>query len=189
MMIVVDSFRVQDGRMEGRDLHEQRTRKAAEQLGFVLPDSGLWDEALSQDGFPRISVSAERAWVDFRPLPQLHDTIRLHPEPVEDPRTHPHIKGPDIPVLGELRAAAMKDGYDDVILTKDGYVLETAHGNILWFEGDTLMAVDPQLPVFQGVTQQLLLQSRPHAFGRIRPEELLARPFWVVNSLHGIRRA
>ncbi|MDO4909449.1 MAG: aminotransferase class IV [Corynebacterium sp.] len=188
---VVDSFRVWNHRMLGREMHERRTLRACELLGLPFPPTQLWDRAMQAgDGFPKLSITKDRARLIVRPCPPLKEQIALHPIAIPDPRRYPTAKGPDIALLGWLRETAGQQGYDDVILTDpDGFVLEAGHGNIIWAKDGKLMGVDPKRKVFRGITQRLIFSSGvPYTYGYITPEELFHTQHWVVNSLHGVRR-
>jgi branched-subunit amino acid aminotransferase/4-amino-4-deoxychorismate lyase len=193
---VADSFLVDDGRVRGLDLH--RDRFAASCTGVEIGD--FWAEVvarLPRDGrwFPRVELSAAgKLALRLRPAPPIGGPVRVLPFDGPDPRTSPRVKGPDLAVLGELRAwAAEAHGADEVLLmTLAGEVLEGAYASLLWWEDNTLCLPPQSLPLLPSVTVRLLRQIA--AGRRVRVAErsrhladLAGREAWLVSALHGIR--
>jgi branched-subunit amino acid aminotransferase/4-amino-4-deoxychorismate lyase len=105
------------------------------------------------------------------------------------------VKGPDLEVLGELRAeAAATDRADEVLLVApDGIALEGAYSALLWWEDGVLCVPPATLPILPSVTATLLRRLATD-----RGTEIAERPrtatdladadeVWLVNALHGIR--
>ncbi|WP_081937785.1 aminotransferase class IV [Streptosporangium roseum] len=201
---VVDSWLVARGRVRGLALHEQRFQLACSRLvpglprstvrRFLadvrreLPDEGRW--------FPRIEAyggPSPRLALWMRPAPGTGDTVSLWIPQRPDPRTRPGVKGPDLPVLADLRAGARAAGADDALLyAGDGTALEAAHSSIVWWRRDTLCVPAPDLAVLPSVTRVLLEQLAWAWRFRVRaercsPDELQQVETWTLNALHGIR--
>ena len=194
---VADSFLVANGKVRGLDLHRQRFTTSCTALGVEageffddqagrFPGFGRW--------FPRFELdSAGELSVQLRPAPPQGDRLRVSVRP--DPRINPRVKGADLEILGELKAAAAAtDRADEVILVDpDGIALEGAYSALVWWEDDTLCVPPSTLPILPSVTAQLLRQ-----LATTRGTEVSERPrtpddlqtvdeVWLVNALHGIR--
>lgn len=135
--------------------------------------------------------------LQIRPAPSVADPsvgcrVVLHDGP--DPRSEPRVKGPDLAVLGELKArAAAVYGADEVVLVDDdGAVLEAAYSAVLWWEDDTLCFPPADRPILPSVTAQLIRRLAAvrgvEVAERARTAaDLTHRPTWLANALHGIR--
>lgn len=197
-LLVADSFLLDDGRVRGIDLHRERFVGSCAAAGVDanafwvdviarLPRGGRW--------FPRVELSTDRELcLRLRPAPPLGGQVRVSRYDGPDPRVAPTVKGPDLDVLGELKALAYKENQaDEVLLTgPGGVVLEAAYSAILWWEGETLCLPPSDLPILPSVTTRLLRslaadRSTPVAERRRTLDGLAGREVWLVNALHGIR--
>ncbi|HEY2204438.1 MAG TPA: aminotransferase class IV [Pseudonocardia sp.] len=208
--LVVDSFLVEDGRVRALEAHHRRFRGSCAAFpgprpGGPGPGPGL---ARSVDGFlaaagralpvrgrwfPRLEAHPEAFVLWLRPAPATTDRVRLWTYPEPDPRRHPAVKGPDLPLLADLRSAASERGADDAVLVApDGAVVEAAHSALLWWRGDRLHHPDPALPALSSVTAVLVVEAaraegHPVVAERCPPPALAGAEVWAVNALHGIR--
>jgi branched-subunit amino acid aminotransferase/4-amino-4-deoxychorismate lyase len=194
---VADSFLVANGKVRGLDLHRDRFTASCTALGVEagaffddqvgrLPGFGRW--------FPRFELTAAGDLaVQLRPAPPQGDRIRVSVR--RDPRTNPRVKGPDLELLGELRAeAAATDRADEVLLVDgDGIALEGAYSALVWWEDGTVCVPPSTLPILASVTARLLrgLAAERGADvserSRTAAELADAGEVWLVNALHGIR--
>jgi branched-subunit amino acid aminotransferase/4-amino-4-deoxychorismate lyase len=190
VILAADSWLVQDGRARAVERHWARfARTCAEhgitdlgelRAGVAVPDRGRW--------FPRIELHADGTLAfQLRPAPPREPTVVAWIAD-EDPRRHPRHKGPDLERLAALRARAAAHGAGEALIA-DGTLLEGAFTSLLWWEDDTLCAVDDGAPILPGITRALLLElAAPRvAFKRPAPLELAGRETWLVSALHGIR--
>lgn len=202
-LAAADSWLVADGRARFLDAHRDRFMAACFMAAYAgrdrlavsrfwaaavvgLPETGRW--------FPRVELTtAGMLRLRIRPAPETGRDLAVWPADRPDPRRQPTIKGPDLPVLGQLRDRAVRAGADEALLTApDGTVLEGATTSLLWWENDELCVPDPALPVLRGVTS-LAIQRHAREVGvTIRPvrapvARLAGREAWMVNALHGIR--
>ncbi|WP_198042140.1 aminotransferase class IV [Kitasatospora azatica] len=204
-LLVADSWLVEHG--EVRDLvhHQARFTAACAQLGVFAPTvDRFWQQAVAElprtgAWFPRVELRGGPAssWVQLglrlRPAPPLASTVRVLLWPAADPRRTPCRKGPDLPLLAELKAAAQTAGADDALLIgRDGRVLESTTASLLWWEGDLLCLPDAEDRLLPGVTAELIVRQATDLGIEVRrrpagPADLNGREAWLVNALHGIR--
>ena len=206
-LVAADSWFVKASRMRAFNRHQARFTRAAAEVGVgkaVATD--FWAAVLEKipatgEWFPRVDVletpsGAERELAfRLRPAPKRTRELRVLVPPFSDPRATPGCKGPDIALLEGVRVDAREQfGCDEVLLlSAHGYVIEGATTSLLWWDGDTLCAPDPELGALPGVTSAVILEeayarSIPVEFRWVRPEELVGHDVWLVNALHGIRR-
>lgn len=201
---LADSWLVLNGQVRSFERHRARFQAGARQVG----SSEAWDpdfwraviELLPHDciWFPRVEIVGEVApslVFRLRPAPERLKEARVWIPPFTDPRLCKELKGPDLPLLGELRDRARREHHCDevLLLDDDGFVVEAANSNILWWDGDTLCIPDPELAPFEGVTVGLIVdeaarQSVAIEARRVRPEDICANEIWLTSALHGIRR-
>jgi branched-subunit amino acid aminotransferase/4-amino-4-deoxychorismate lyase len=202
--LIADSWLVDDGRVRGLEMHEQRFSDACARLlpdltgstvraflgsvRLALPRTGRW--------FPRIEVHGRpdaQLAVWLRPAPQRTESATLWIAPGGDPRSSPQIKGPDLAVLAALRERARTEGADDALLcASDTSVLEAAHSSLVWWRKEVLCLPTAESSILPSVTRRLLLElAQRRDVGvireRMRPPELAAVETWALNALHGIR--
>jgi branched-subunit amino acid aminotransferase/4-amino-4-deoxychorismate lyase len=202
-LLAADSWLVQDGRVRAIDRHRRRFFAGCAEVGTVSPGQlqTFWDDALARlprDGrwFPRVELCADR-WsplrLRIRPAPAPTAGVRLWIADRPDPRTAPRRKGPDLPLLAEVRDVAVTQGAQEALLTaRSGAVLEAAYASVLWWDGDVLCLPFPRLPTLAGVTAALIRERAEYlgvrvAFQYRSPVHLDGREVWLANALHGIR--
>ena len=176
---VVDSWLLADGVVRNWHHHCARFGHAdfMAAVRAVLPGEGEW--------FPRVEKHGSALYLRLRPAPPLRTQTVLWVPPTPDPRREPTVKGPDLAVLGELRAQAQAHGADDALLwTPDGLVAEGAHCALAWEEDGRLMVPEHprQLPstTVAGTRELRDVGTRP-----ITVEELQTFPVWAGSALHG----
>jgi branched-subunit amino acid aminotransferase/4-amino-4-deoxychorismate lyase len=198
-LYAADSWLVQDGQARGLDLHRRRFTAACADVG--VPESRVapfWSAALRRlptqgDWFPRVELTDNRLRLRIRPAPRRGTEIRVWLPNQPDPRRVPRHKGPDLPVLGELRDVAQDNGADDALLVRsDGTVLESGTSGLLWWDGERLCVPDPALPVLPSVTAHLIRDRAIRSGIDLQPcrspvTDLAGHETWLVNALHGIR--
>jgi branched-subunit amino acid aminotransferase/4-amino-4-deoxychorismate lyase len=197
-LVVAESWLVCDGRVRGLDLHWARFLRGCAEAG-AQPVTSLADveAALPRTGrwFPRLELHEgdDEARLVVRRAPPREPAVTAWVLPGPDPRRAPRRKGPDLELLGALRARAAAHGAGEALLCDaDGRVLEGAYTSLLWWEGDVLWAVPDDAPILDGVTRRLLLglargDGREVRRRRPAPGELDGREVWLTSALHGIR--
>lgn len=197
---VVDSWLVEDGRARGLAEHRRRFSASCRRFGPSDADVGRFFDAAVRTvpypgrWFPRVELVREDGEPGFRLLvrqaPPRTASVRLWV--CADRRREPTVKGPDLPWLAEVRAAAQAAGTDEAALVSpSGHVLEGGTTSLVWWRADTL-CVPPAETVLPGVTRQLLVAAAeaagtPVAEAAATPAELANLPVWAINALHGIR--
>jgi branched-subunit amino acid aminotransferase/4-amino-4-deoxychorismate lyase len=95
--------------------------------------------------------------------------------------------------MTRLRTQAQKQGADEaVILTTDGYVVESSQSAIVWWRGSILCSPPPEFARVDSVTARSLL-GLAGALGvelhteAVTPAELSGVEVWALNALHGCR--
>jgi branched-subunit amino acid aminotransferase/4-amino-4-deoxychorismate lyase len=197
-LLVADSFLVAAGKVRGLELHRERFVGSCAAAGFGRAGE-FWDGSLSRiptfgRWFPRFELSTEGPALQVRPAPSTGGRIRVAIFTGPDPRTAPLVKGPDLEVLGEVKAQAFASfAADEVLLVDtDGVALEAAYSALAWWEDDTLCFPPTDRQFLPSVTAKLLRQLAS-AEGVATAErartadELAAYETWLVNALHGIR--
>jgi branched-subunit amino acid aminotransferase/4-amino-4-deoxychorismate lyase len=199
-LLAADSWLVDDGRVRAIERHWARFEATCREHGTgpdalaqlradvarAVPARGRW--------FPRVELRADgELALQVRPAPAREPTVLAWVADVADPRREPRRKGPDLERLAAVRERAAAHGAGEALLSDgDGRLIEGAFTSLLWWEGETLLAVPDDAPILPGVTRALLLElardrGTPVAWRRPRPHELADRETWLVSALHGIR--
>jgi branched-subunit amino acid aminotransferase/4-amino-4-deoxychorismate lyase len=196
-IVAADSWLVTEGTSLALELHRQRF------MGLDRLDpretEAFWDAAIRAipregDWFPRLEVHSG-PWFLFRlrSAPELKRSLAVVTHHGPDPRTTPEVKGPDLEAMTRLRTAAQKLGADEaVILTPDGYVIESSQSAIVWWRGSILCSAPPEFARVDSVTARSLL-GLAGALGvelhteAVTPAELAGVEVWALNALHGAR--
>jgi branched-subunit amino acid aminotransferase/4-amino-4-deoxychorismate lyase len=204
-LAVADSFLVENGKMRGRKLHEDRFRAGVAQaapeyleqldrffaLAFELvPREGRW--------WPRFEVhlgsaSPNQLFLRIRSAPEQLGFASVWTLPEEDPRSNPSIKGPDLSLGQQLRRKAKMNGADEaILLDAEGNIAEGALSSMVWWRGETLCAPDDSIVWLPSVTRDLVLEVAKQSGVNVRleaakPESLVGCEVWLLSALQGIR--
>ena len=109
---VADSWLLEDGRTTRLDLHRERFLTSAAELGDVAEIAVAWDAfaplmPVAGRWFPRVDLLSDgELTLSLRPAPAREETVVAWLMPEPDPRQLPRRKGPELELLGELRAQA-----------------------------------------------------------------------------------
>ncbi len=201
-LLAADSWRVEDGAVVDLAGHRARFEAAVARslpAGGPAVDWPAWWAAVAAavpgrgSWWPRVELpaGATAPRVRLRPAPPRRAATALVWDGGPDPRRHPRTKGPELELLGRLRAAAVAAGGDCALLTAPGgAVREAATCSVLWWEDEVLCApADPQ--VLPGVTAGRVLALAREAGVATdrrdrRPQELAGREVWATSALHGV---
>jgi len=195
-LLVADSFLVVDGAVRGLDLHRDRFLGSCAAVG--VDAAAFWDQQIRRlpgfgRWFPRFELhDTGQLAVQRRPAPTTGGRVRVAVHEGPDPRTAPRTKGPDLDLLGELKAAAPHRADEILLVDTDGTALEAAYSAIAWWEDETLCFPPSDRPLLPSVTATLLrhiaaAQGVPVAERPRTPADLQSHEVWLLNALHGIR--
>lgn len=217
-LLAADSFFVSsDGRARALETHHERFRAGVAEMAEAAPGAGgagsAWPSTDAVDSFWGAAIGRLRAFRGAALFPrtelaaleegglELRLRVRVAPRKREsavlsthvgtDPRTVPRIKGPDLEQLIALRAAAQENGADEVVLLKDGLVVDGSSSAVLWWRGETLAAPPGDLARVSSVTARSIRLIASATGTRVveeraRPADLEGCEVWVVSALHGI---
>ena len=197
-LLVADSWLVDEGYERAAGAHWARFGATCRELGVerdelaafraaavaALPAEGRW--------FPRVELTRDGLALRLRRAPPPAREARVLVGPRGDPRAHPRRKGPDLELLGGLRAQARAAGADELLLCDTrGRLLEGALSSLLWWEDDALCTT-PDESALPGVTRALLLAIARERGVEVRtrapdPAQLAGCETWLTSALHGIR--
>jgi len=202
-LLVADSFLVADGQVRSIGKHFERfctsvalkrpEMKSAAEVFFnsaleQLPRSGNW--------FPRLALTDEqtsRFLVTLRAAPEITNTAILWTYPEPDPRQDLSVKGPELQLGAEIRNQALSHGADEaILLSKDGFISEGSLSSLVWWEEETLVAPNDEVPWLESVTRQEVFEVA-QSLGvatktkKAHPEDLINKEVWLLSSLQGIR--
>ena len=197
-LLAADSWLVDEGYERAAAAHWARFGATCRQLGVehdelaafraaavaALPAEGRW--------FPRVELTRDGLALRLRRAPPPAREARVLVGAPGDPRSHPRRKGPDLELLGGLRAQAHAAGADEFLLSDaHGRLLEGALSSLLWWEDDALCTT-PDETALPGVTRALLLGIARDRGVEVRirapdPAQLAGRETWLTSALHGIR--
>lgn len=201
-LLAADSFLVRDGRVLALGLHRGRFAETVREQGFGdrAEVEAFWDAAIGSlpregDWFPRLELvrarDALRLRFRLRTAPPLTSDLVVATADA-DPRTVPHLKGPDLDRLSALRQRVQRRGAQEAILLDHGRVSDGTTTALLWWRGDALFAPPFSLPRVDSVAARTV-RGVAAALGvpvedvAVRPSELEGAVLWAVNALHGIR--
>lgn len=196
-LVVADSWLVDGGAVAGLGHHRDRFVTACRAAGVSaeaffeavpahLPADGRW--------FPRVELGAgPQLRLRVRPAPPTSTDVVLAPHPEPDPRVAPRTKGPDLVMLGEVRARAAELGAGEAVLcAADGTLLEGAYSAVVWWRGDDLCLPAADLPVLDSVTRRRVVEEAGRRGVGVRHERVTVADLdgletWSLSALHGIR--
>ena len=192
-LTAADSWLVTDGTALALDLHRSRFLAAAP------GGEDFWDAAVAAvpadgDWFPRVEQHSDGRFIfRQRSAPELRRSLTLITHRGDDPRRSPSVKGPDLDAMRRLRTAAQEEGADEaVILSPDGYVVESSQSALAWWRGSILCTPPADFARVDSVTARSLL-GLATALGvdlleeAVTPAELDGTEIWALNALHGPR--
>ncbi|GAA4264981.1 aminotransferase class IV [Frondihabitans peucedani] len=207
VVLVSDSWLLDEGRVLAQDVHRDRFLASVERVDAHLrfEAEAFWAASVAHlplEGrwFPRLRLAAPSAddrpafELAVRPAPTTTTSLTLVTAS-HDPRREPLTKGPDLVRLEALRQEARAQGADAaVILSPGGLVVEGDYTSLVWWRGDALCVVDDESARLPGVTERSLV-TLATALGveilrdETDPEGLDGLEVWALNSLHGARIA
>lgn len=178
---IFTTIRVENGEPEHLERHLSRVKKQCIELKIDSPEiskewlaqlieknhaqSGIWRMKIIVTGGDSSALNLEK-----RKFGNLLITISPYEPPIDPYRltVYPYpIVSPvaDLKSLSYLQRLHVKEyarqhGCDDaIVLSPEGFILETAFGNFCWILEDCLYVPDPELPLFEGITISVLQEK------------------------------
>ncbi len=199
------SFRVDDGRVQGLDLHLGRLVHDCRELFAADLDVDLvrhyLREAIPAQGIAMVRVTVFDPDIDFghpdrATKPHILITQREAPTLPQSPlsvrafaysRTEPAIKSVDLFASLRLRRAAQLTGFDDVLFMDDEQsISEGATWNIGFFDGTDV--IWPSAPHLAGVTMRLLQTVRGSRMSPVGLSDVASmKAVFATNTASGVR--
>ena len=200
-ILVADSLLVSEGKVRSLEKHlvrfmKQTSLKAPELLPELPEFLFKFIELVPRTGnqFPRLEIQSDLSLkVQIRPAPELTQTVTLWTYPEPDPRVDLSVKGPELQLGAEIRDKAKEHGADEaILLTKDGFISEGALSSLVWWDDETLVAPDDEIPWLESVTRQEIFEIAQNLGIQTKqlnakPEDLINTEVWLLSSLQGIR--
>ena len=200
-ILVADSLLVSEGNVRSLDKHlvrfmKQTSLKAPELLPELPEFLFKFIELVPRTGnqFPRLEIQSDLSLkVQIRPAPEITQTVTLWTYPEPDPRQDLSVKGPELQLGAEIRDKAKEHGADEaILLTKDGFISEGALSSLVWWEDETLVAPNDEIPWLESVTRQEIFEIAKNLGIQTKqlnakPEDLINKEVWLLSSLQGIR--
>jgi branched-subunit amino acid aminotransferase/4-amino-4-deoxychorismate lyase len=155
----------------------------------TLPREGRW--------FPRLELHGEgglqRLFLRVRSAPDAMSEVTLWTFPDADPRLSPVVKGPDLSLCQQIRRQAQMHGASEAVLVSaDGFVVESALSALVWWRGDVLCAPSNDVPWLDSITRRevFAIASQMGIETRLElapPEAIAGLELWLLSSLQGIK--
>jgi len=211
---VFTTIKVSNRNIELLDEHLERLRLQCQELHIIPPDidkqwfqelirlneafSGTWKlKIVITGGNEKALALPERSHgcllITLEPYEVSEASVRLTVFPM--PIVRPLSKLKSLSYLDRLCVAdyAKNAGFDDaLVLSPEGFVLETAFSNVFWRHAGRVYAPDPALPFLEGVTCQHYFKSleQPVGYAKMCLDEMPGdAEFYSCNALKGIVRA
>ena len=185
MSPLLESIKLQGGRLHNLKYHQQRMNSA---LGELFPETSEIDLQKSiqipeqcQTGLFKVRVlygpAIER--IEFVPYqPRAIRSLKIvHHESIDY-----HLKFTDRQILQEL--FKQRGDCDDIIIIKNGWVTDAFAANLLFFDGQKW--VTPNSPLLKGTQRQFLLDEGIISEKEIREDEISGySKVGLINAMVG----
>lgn len=113
----------------------------------------------------------------------------LYPHPITSKLAH--IKSLSYVERFQIKNYAKLQGFDDaIVLSPEGYLLETSFSNLFWIENGTIFTPDKSLPLLRGITlNQIIKETHLEVLeGKYSLENINGHAsVYICNALTGIR--
>ncbi|MCU0849142.1 MAG: aminotransferase class IV [Spirochaetes bacterium] len=186
MCLLFETIRIENGAASNIVLHERRMNRTREAL-FGMEDrielGPVLDPLLTKSPEPyRCRVTYDRSVrsVEIRPYSRrIIRSLKL----VGCDEIEYGFKYEDRSAL--VRALAMRDGRDDVLIVKNGVVTDTSFSNIAFYDGVSWFT--PARPLLPGTRREELLLSGAVIEANIAPGDLPHfRRACIINAMIGL---
>lgn len=189
MFQLLESLRIENGRLHHLELHNQRFNNARKQLFNIDKQVDLGQiieipHSLNSDRYKcRVTTNGETISSEITPYTQRDiKSVRLV-----------HLNLIDYQYKTDQRdqlnyAFSLRGNCDDVIIVKNGFLTDSWVANILLFDGYKWYT--PDTPLLKGIQREYLLQNNIVTERKIHYNTLCAyKKFKLVNALVDFERA
>lgn len=183
MCRLIESIRLQNGQFFNLSYHEQRMKYSLQTLNGYVADINL-ENFLTGFDYPRKGLHKCRIVYDdstlnvtFTPYqPRTIHSLKL----VEDDNISYDLKYENRTSIDEL--FKLRNGCDDILIIKNGFVTDTSHANILFKKGEEWFT--PRLPLLKGTVRQRLIDEHKVIEKDIKPADIYSfEAFKLINAM------
>ncbi len=185
---VFSTLKVVDGYIESYEAHLQRLYEGAWRMKIIVTggNSSTLDLSVREPGHVLMALKSYDNLVlqDYK--------LKIYPEPIHKPTA----KLKSLAYIDRLyvKQFACQHGYDDaLVLSSEGFLLETAFANLFWMNGDELFVPHERLPFLSGIALEnvvkigMELGLKTHRVCQ-KPEDISgSNEVYVCNALIGIQ--
>lgn len=193
MCQLLETIKLEDGKLVHADYHNRRFNKARKEL-FNLPEQDLTNliqvPESCQSGIFRCRVLYQQAIEKVEFIPHQPRSIKSL-QVVRDNTIDYSYKFADRSHLQQLYAQRGKA--DDIIIIKNGLVTDCFIGNLVFFDGQQW--ITPDQPLLEGTQRQKLLDNLEIKAARISENDLFAfeltgviNVFYDLNNMPRIKK-
>lgn len=183
MCRLLESIKVADRKFVNLHLHQERVDRSLAELGLEKKSVNL-SESL---GIPeKLDDGIYKCRVIYGKRIQKVEFILYRTDPVktlkvvQDNKIDYHLKFADRRHINELMA--LRDGCDDILIVKNGFITDTSYCNILFFDGNRWLT--PDTPLLAGTRRQYLIDQGIVKTARIHVDDLRSlQKFMLVNAM------
>ena len=165
-------------------------------LGVEKADSGVVRIQVSAAPGPRgYARGSRRAWelVELAPVPGPRSlSVAVLADGEVPPPAYPGVKSCSALAHVRCAAAAVRRGADEAVRVHGGALLEASAANLFWVAGDELRTPAASLPLYPGITRELVLEAArglgwPVREAAFAPRELEAIDgAFLTNAVRGV---
>ncbi|HKK81416.1 MAG TPA: aminotransferase class IV [Prolixibacteraceae bacterium] len=189
MSQIVESIRIENKQFQNIDLHNERFQKARESMFNELDTIDLGKHiAIPSD----ISNKRHKCRVTYDGNTLLYTIKPYHQRPVHSLRMV-HIDHIDYSIKTDNReqldkAFALRNGCDDIIIVKNGFITDAWAANIILFNGNKWHT--PSTPLLRGIQREYLINTKKILVKDITEKDLCDyTKIKLINAMIDFNRA
>ncbi|MCF8361994.1 MAG: aminotransferase class IV [Prolixibacteraceae bacterium] len=189
MSQIVESIRIENKKLQNIDLHNERFQKARKTM-FNESDYVNLEKHLEIPA--NISGKRYKCRVTYDGNSLLYTIKQYYQRPVHSLRIV-HINHIDYPIKTDNReqldnAFALRNGCDDIIIVKNGFITDAWAANIILFNGNEWHT--PSTPLIRGTQREYLIRSQQISVKDITEKDLgKYSKIKLVNAMIDFSRA
>lgn len=189
MSQIVESIRIENKKLQNIDLHNERFQKARKTM-FNEPDFVNLEKHVEIPA--NISDKRYKCRVTYDGNSLLYTIKPYYQRPVNSLRIV-HVNHIDYPIKTDNRlqldkAFALRNGCDDIIIVKNGYLTDAWAANIILFNGNGWHT--PSTPLLKGTQREYLIRSKKISVKNIKEQDLWNySKIKLINAMIDFNRA